>query len=190
MKGLRSAWERLRLAWRGGRLVFVDEAGVHVAMARLYGRAAPGQRAIGAVPQNWGDNVSIISAMGQAGLRATMTIAGAVDGDVFLTYVREVLCQALRKGDVVVMDNLGAHKVEGVREAIEAAGASLFYLPPYSPDLNPIEKCWSKMKTALRAAAARTREALDEAISDAIRAVSAQDAQGWFRSCGYVPTKR
>jgi transposase len=166
--------------------VFIDEAGVHVAMARLYGRASRGERALGSVPQNWGDNISIISAMGREGLRATMTVAGAVDGEVFLIYVREILCPTLKAGDVVVLDNLGAHKVEGVRQAIEAAGAELHYLPPYSPDLNPIEKCWSKIKTALRAAAARTREALDEAISGAISAVSAQDAERWFRFCGYV----
>jgi transposase len=167
-------------------MVFIDEAGVNVAMARLHGRAAPGARAIGAVPQNWGDNVSIISALGHDGLRASLTVAGAVDGDVFLIYVREVLCPTLKPDDIVVMDNLGAHKVEGVREAIAAAGARLEYLPPYSPDLNPIEKCWSKIKTALRAAAARTREALDDALSVAISAVSAQDAKRWFRFCGYV----
>ena len=180
----------LRRAWEAGTLVFVDEAGAHVAMARLYGRAAPGERAPGSVPQNWGDNVSMISALASDGLRATMTVPGAVDGEVFLIYVREVLCPALTGGDIVVMDNLGAHKVAGVREAIEAAGARLEYLPPYSPDLNPIEKCWSKVKTALRAAAARTREALDEAISGAIDAVSAHDAQAWFRSCGYLPANQ
>lgn len=166
--------------------MFLDEAGAHVAMARLYARAARGERATGSVPQNWGDNVSIISALGREGLRATLTVDGAVDGEVFLIYVREVLCPTLKAGDVVVLDNLGAHKVEGVREAIEAAGAELQYLPPYSPDLNPIEKCWSKIKGALRAAAARTREALDDAISSAIAAVSAQDAERWFRFCGYV----
>ena len=178
------------MAWQAGRLVFVDEAGAHVAMARRYGRAAPGQRAVGSVPQNWGDNISIISAMGREGLRATMTVEGAVDGEVFEIYVREVLCPSLAPGDVVVMDNLGAHRVEGVRLAIEAVGASLVFLPPYSPDFNPIEKCWSKIKTALRAAAARRREALDEAISKAISAVSADNAQAWFRSCGYLPTNQ
>jgi transposase len=176
----------LRRAWEVGRLVFIDEAGAHVAMARLHGRAAPGERATGAVPQNWGENVSMISALGREGLRASLTVAGAVDGEVFLIYLREVLCPTLKAGDVVVMDNLGAHKVTGVRDAIEAAGAELRYLPPYSPDLNPIEQCWSKIKTALRAAAARTREALDEAISRAIRAVSATDAESWFRFCGYL----
>ena len=178
------------MAWQAGRLVFVDEAGVNIAMARLYGRAAPGQRAAGSVPQNWGDNISIISAMGREGLRATMSVEGAVDGEVFLIYVCEVLCPKLTPGDVVVMDNLGAHKVEGVRAAIEAVGANLVYLPPYSPDLNPIEKCWSKIKTALRAASARTRAALDEAISTAISAVSADNAQAWFRSCGYVTSNQ
>ena len=148
--------------------MFVDEAGVNVAMGRTHARAEGGQRAVGSVPQNWGDNISIISAMGRDGLRATMSVDGAVDGEIFLIYVREVLCPALSEGDLVILDNLGVHRTRGVREAIEAVGANLLFLPPYSPDLNPIEKCWSKVKTALRAAAARTREALDEAISKAI----------------------
>ncbi len=114
-----------------------------------------------------------------------MTVAGAVDGIVFKTYVEAVLAPTLLKGDIVIMDNLGAHKVAGVSQLIEARGARVIYLPPYSPDLNPIEKCWSKIKTYLRAAKARTREALEEALKEALWLVSAKDAIGWFASCGY-----
>jgi transposase len=175
----------VRVAWQAGRLVFVDEAGVHVAMARLYGRAAPGQRAVGAVPQNWGDNISIISAMGHEGLRATMSVAGAVDGDVFLIYMRDVLCPELKPGDVVVMDNLGAHKVEGVREAIEAVGASLVYLPPYSPDLNPVEQAFAKLKALLRSEAARTVEALWAAVGRLVAGFPAAECIRYLAHCGY-----
>ncbi len=114
-----------------------------------------------------------------------MTVDGAVDGLVFLAYVEQVLAPTLSAGDVVVMDNLGAHKVKGVRETVEAKGAKLIYLPPYSPDLNPIEKCWSKIKTYLRAAKARTREALEKALKEALMLITVEDAAGWFASCGY-----
>lgn len=114
-----------------------------------------------------------------------MTISGAVDGLVFLSYVKQVLVPTLIKGDIVVMDNLSAHQSKAVREAIEACGARLVFLPPYSPDLNPIEKCWSKIKTALRAGKARTREALEAALKAALLTIMAEDAAGWFESCGY-----
>lgn len=115
-----------------------------------------------------------------------MTVEGATDGEVFRTYVRAVLAPTLSTGDIVVMDNLGAHKVEGVRETIEARGATIIYLPPYSPDLNPIERCWSKIKTALRAAKAHTREALDEALKHALITITESDARAWFKHCGYA----
>ena len=114
-----------------------------------------------------------------------MTVAGAVDTPCFLAYVEQVLCPTLQTGDVVVMDNLGAHKVSGVGELIAGRGATVIYLPPYSPDLNPIEKCWSKIKTALRAAKARTREALETALKAALLTVTKKDAANWFESCGY-----
>jgi transposase len=119
------------------------------------------------------------------GIAAPMTVAGAVDGIVFKTYVEKVLAPTLLKGDIVIMDNLGAHKVAGVGELIEARGARVIYLPPYSPDLNPIEKCWSKIKTYLRAAKARTREALEQALKEVLLTISEKDARGWFASCGY-----
>lgn len=169
----------------GGRLKFLDEAGSNLAMTRLYGRAVRGARVFDAVPQNYGENITMLACLSEAGLSAPMTVAGAVDGSVFLAYVEQVLSPTLSKDDVVIMDNLGAHKVKGVAEAIEARGAKVIYLPPYSPDLNPIEKCWSKIKTYLRAAKARTRETLEQALKEALLLVTERDAQGWFASCGY-----
>jgi transposase len=168
-----------------GRFKFIDEAGSNIAMTRLFGRAKPGERVVEAVPQNYGENVLMLAAVSLDGIDAPMTISGAVDGLVFLEYVKQVLCPTLKKGDVVVMDNLSAHKIKGVREEIEACGAKLIYLPPYSPDLNPIEKCWSKIKTYLRQAKARTREALEQALKEVLLLITKEDAKGWFMSCGY-----
>ena len=167
------------------RLKFLDEAGSNIAMTRLYGRAAPGERVNDATPQNYGENITMLAALSLFGIDAPMTIEGAVDGLVFRTYVEQVLAPTLARGDIVVMDNLGAHKVAGVIEAIEARGAKVIFLPPYSPDLNPIEKCWSKIKTYLRAAKARTPEALEKALKQALLLITANDAAGWFASCGY-----
>jgi len=167
------------------RLKFLDEAGSNIAMTRLYGRAAPGERVVDSAPQNYGENITMLATLSLSGISAPMTVAGAVDGVVFRTYVEAVLAPTLAEGDIVIMDNLGAHKVKGIRQLIEARGAKVIYLPPYSPDLNPIEKCWSKIKTYLRAAKARTREALEKALKEALQLVSAKDAIGWFASCGY-----
>lgn len=139
----------------------------------------------GAVPQNYGENVTVLAALDRQGVRAARAIDGATDGPVFLAFVRRVLCPQLRAGDVVVLDNLGAHKVAGVAEAVRAAGARLRYLPPYSPDYNPIEPCWSKVKALLRAAGARTRRRLYRALRDVLAQVTPKDAHGWFRHCGY-----
>lgn len=165
---------------------FIDESGVNLAMSRLYGRAPRGERVVGSVPQNRGSNITVLASLGRRGLAALMTVEGATDGEVFKVYAEEVLGPTLRRGDIVVMDNLGAHKVSGVREAIERRGAKVIYLPPYSPDLSPIEPCWSKIKTALRKAAARTREALEAALKQAVSMVSAADALAWFAHCGYT----
>jgi transposase len=167
------------------RLKFIDESGSNLALTRLYGRAAPGERVAEGVPQNYGENVTMLAAISLGGVQAPMTVNGAVDGAVFLSYVRGVLSVTLRAGDVVVMDNLKAHKVAGVREAIEACGARVEYLPPYSPDMNPIEKCWSKVKTYLRKAKARTREALEAALKEALLTITEADARAWFAHCGY-----
>lgn len=165
---------------------FLDEAGSNLAMTRVYGRAIKGARVIETVPHNYGENITMLASLSMFGIEAPMTINGAVDGVVFKVYVEEVLSPTLTAGDVVVMDNLPAHKVSGVRELIEARGAKLIYLPPYSPDLNPIEKCWSKIKTYLRAAKAQTREGLERALREALLLITEEDAQGWFKSCGYA----
>ena len=128
----------------------------------------------------------MLGALGVHGLQAVMTVDGATDTDVFRTYVKRVLGPTLVPGDIVVMDNLRAHKAVGVQQALARRGARLLYLPPYSPDLSPIEPCWSKVKTALRTAKARTRAALDTAITGALITVTSTDAQGWFRHCGYT----
>jgi len=166
-------------------LIFVDEPGRHIDMARTYAWAPRGQRAYAAKPRNRGQAVTLIGAMGVQGLVATMTVDGGTDGEVFRSYVGQVLVPHLRPGNVVIMDNLKAHKVAGIREAIEAAHATLCYLPAYSPDLSPIEWCWSKVKTALRTRAARTRESLELAWRDALASVTARDARHWVAHCGY-----
>ena len=167
-------------------LVFMDESGVNRAMTRTHARSLQGARAFGTAPRNWGRNVSILGALSLRGPLECMCVNGATDGRVFLTCLREVLVPQLWPGAVVVMDNLGAHKVKGVRELIEAAGARVLYLPPYSPDFNPIEHAWSKLKNYLRGVAARTSDALDRAISQGLATISAQDATGFFTHCGYL----
>ncbi|MDB5868120.1 MAG: tnpF1 [Polaromonas sp.] len=154
-------------------------------MTRRHGRA---RRVHDAVPKNWGRNVTVLGSLSCQGLEAVMRVEGATDGAVFLAKVRQGLTPTStpKPGDVVVMDNLGAHKVDGIRSAIEARGATLMYLPPYSPHYSPIEPCCSKLKTCLRAIKARTREALDTALSYVIDTVTPSDAKGWFKHCGYA----
>lgn len=162
-------------------MVFLDESGVSTQMTRRYARAPRGIRVHETTPEgNW-KILTILGAMSVRGMIATMTIEAATDAEIFLAYLDHVLCPALRPGDVVVMDNLSSHKVTGVRERIEATRAEVLYLPPYSPDLNPIEKAWAKLKQLLRAARARTVDALEKAISDLLPAITTQDAQAWFR---------
>jgi transposase len=167
-------------------LIFIDESGVTTDLTRRYGRAPRGQRVREGTPGGHWHSVTLLGAVGVAGWKATMSIAGAADGDVFLSYLREVLGPQLQAGDVVVMDNLSAHKVAGVRESIEARGAELRYLPPYSPDYNPIEACWSMVKQKLRALRARSLEALDQAIPEALRLITAEHTAAFFRHCGYA----
>jgi transposase len=154
-------------------------------MTRAWGRAPRGERIAEATPQGHWKVLTTLGAMSLRGMEAAMTIEAATDGEIFTAYVEQVLCPKLKPGDVVVLDNLSAHKVAGIDEKIEACGARLLYLPPYSPDLNPIEKLWFKLKQFLRAAKARTAEALDQAITEALRTITAQNAQAWFRHCGY-----
>lgn len=168
------------------RLRFLDESGVNLAMTRRYGRAPKGARVLDTVPQNDGLHVTMLGALSLYGIDAVMTVEGATDAEVFLAYVEHVLAPTLQPGEIVVMDNLRAHNVDGVQHAIEGRGARLLSWPPYSPDLSPIEHCWSKLKTSLRSAKARTREALDTAIMHALTTVTASDARSWFSYCGYT----
>lgn len=154
-------------------------------MTRHYGRAPGGERVGEATPQSHWHTLTVLSAITQQGVLASMTIEDATDGDVFLAYLEQVLGPQLHAGQLVIMDNLRAHKVEGVRERIEARGARLVYLPPYSPDFNPIEQIWAKVKQWLRSAKARTVEALEQAIADALKAITAKDTAGCFAGCGY-----
>lgn len=186
MKALRAAWPEQSAGIRPEDFVFVDESGVNRAMTRTYARSLCGTRAFGSAPRNGGDNVSILGALCLRGTLESMCVNGATDGRVFLTYLKDVLVPRLWPGAAVVMDNLGAPKVKGVRELIEGAGARLLCLPPYSPDFNPIEMAWSKLKNGLRKTAARTTQALDRAIGEGLRAINAQDARGFFKHCGYA----
>jgi transposase len=163
------------------RLIFLDESGVTTSMTRLYARGAGGGRIHEATPGGHWKIMTILGAMSLNGMVATMTIEEPTDTDIFLAYVEHLLYPALKPGDVVVMDNLSAHKAPQVREWIEKAGAELLYLPPYSPDLNPIEKAWAKLKQLLRAAQARSKEALDLALTEALPRITPDNAKAWFR---------
>lgn len=167
------------------RLVFLDESGVTTEMTRRYGRAPRGERVAEATPAGRWKIVTLLGAITLQGLLATMTIESPTDGDVFLAYLEQVLCPQLQPGHVVVMDNLSAHKVAGVRQLIQARGAQLLYLPPYSPDFNPIEQCWAKIKEILRSAKARTLQLLEDAVTLAITAITTDNASAWFHHCGY-----
>jgi transposase len=185
--------EFLRAAWKvmvaqsldARRLVFVDEMGTNTSLSAVYGWAKKGQRAHCSVPRNRGKNTTLLSSMSVDGMGPSLAVEGATNSDVFETYVEQVLAPTLRKGQVVVMDNLSAHKGERIRELIEKRGCELLYLPPYSPDFNPIEEAFSKIKGLLRKAEARSRETLLGAIGVAISALSAKDACGFFEHCGY-----
>jgi transposase len=155
-------------------------------MTRLWGRAPRGERIAEAAPQGHWKVLTTLGAMSLRGIDAAMTIESPTDGEVFTAYLDQVLCPKLRPGDVVIMDNLSAHKVAGIRERIEACQARLLYLPPYSPDLNPIEKAWFKLKQFLRAAKARTADALDQAVTEALKTITPENAAAWFRHCGYA----
>jgi transposase len=168
------------------RFVFVDECSSNTSLAPLYGWARKGERAHQKAPRNWGKNITLISSIGKEwGMGASLVVEGSTNGAVFQTYLEEVLCPTLKRGQVVVMDNLSAHKGERVRELIEGKGCELVYLPPYSPDFNPIEQAFSKLKSYLRTACARSREILMEVIGEALRTISASDAEGFFEHSGY-----
>jgi transposase len=186
VKARREAWREKTAGLDLHRLVFLDESGAKTNMTRLYGRSFGGERLVDAAPHGHWCTTTVLSAMRVDGSTAPMVIEGPTDGEVFDAYVGQVLTRSLRPGDIVVMDNLAPHKRPGVIAAIEAAGAEVWFLPPYSPDFNPIEKMWSKIKAFLRKAKARTWEALLAAIKAALEEVSDSDARNWFQSCGYI----
>jgi transposase len=166
--------------------VFVDESGFHTSMMRLRARAPRGRRAYGKIPRNRGKNQTLIASVTlEGGMGEAISIKGPTDAEVLETYVERFLAPTLEAGQVVVLDGLGAHRTERVRELIGERGAGLLFLPSYSPDLNPIEQAFSKIKNAVRKAGARTREALDEALGEALGAVTLGDVAGWFSHCGY-----
>lgn len=167
-------------------LVFIDESGVQNNMTRLYGRILGGERLRDSAPGAHWNTTTMISSIRYDGSITAMTMDGATDTLSFEVYISKILCPSLGKDDIVIMDNLSSHKASGIRKIIEDTGASLLYLPPYSPDFNPIEMMWSKIKTYLRKTKARSSKALDEAISAAFTTISESDAKGWFSFCGYV----
>jgi transposase len=168
------------------RFVFVDECSSNTSLAPLYGWAPKGERAHQKAPRNWGKNITLLSSISkERGMRASLVVEGSTNGTVFQTYLEDVLLPTLKRGQVVVMDNLSAHKGERVRELIEAKGCELIYLPPYSPDFNPIEGAFSKLKSYLRDACARSQQALMEVIGEALSTISTSDALGFFEHCGY-----
>ena len=181
----RRAWAAAQPSFDTSRLVFLDETWATTNMARRYGRAPRGQRVVGAVPHGHWRTTTVIAALRAEGIVAPLVLDGAVDGPAFLAYVEQFLAPALRPGDVLVMDNLGSHKVAGVREAVEARGATLLYLPPYSPDLNPVEQVFAKLKALLRAEAARTVEALWAAVGRLIARFPAAECARYLAHCGY-----
>lgn len=171
------------------RLIFIDESGSHIAMTRTHAWAPRGERAHGVVPRNRGRVTTMLGALSIDGIEAMMTVEGGTTAAVFLRFLDEHLVPRLRPGDVVIMDNLGAHHARGVRERIEACGASIRYQPPYSPDLNPIEHAWSKIKTLLRTFGARTVALLMTAIAHAASFITPSDAAAWFNHCRAIPAQ-
>jgi len=184
----RGAWHaEVRACTDPAKLVFLDESGVDTAMTRTHARAPRGRRAVGRVPGGHWKRLTILGALAADGLVAAMTVAATTTTEVFLAFVERVLLPALRTrpGCLVVMDNLAPHKAQPVRAAFEAAGVAYRYLPPYSPDLNPIEPAWSKLKADLRAREARSLDQLDAELPHALGQITARNAQGWFRHAGY-----
>jgi transposase len=169
------------------RFVFVDECSTNISLSPIYARAPRGERARGKAPRNWGKNVSLVCAIDSAGVKPSMSVEGAVDGRAFEAYVERFLVPTLKRGQIVVMDNLSVHKSKDVERLVEGAGCELLFLPPSEapPDFNPIEEAFSKAKGILRKAGARTREALVEATGRALDAITCQDIRGFYADCGY-----
>ena len=175
--------------WQQTQRMQVSRWSMSRAIKGLYARAPKGKRAYGSVPRNRGKNMTLIAGLSRQGMTASMILDGAANGVAFEIYMEQILAPSLTAGQIVVMDNLSIHKGAKVRSAIEARGCQLLFLTGYSPDLSPIEEAFSKLKAALRRASARTREALEEAICQAVEVITAQDARGWFAHCGYLPAE-
>ncbi|SMB98817.1 putative transposase, fragment [Hymenobacter roseosalivarius DSM 11622] len=175
------------IAGRGDvhRFYFLDETGLRLDYCRRYARAPGGRRVGGAVPLTRGRSLTLIGALGVRGLTAVQVLAGALNQRRFAFYVGRVLGPQLRRGDVLVLDNLAVHKLGGLREGLAARGVEVLFLPPYSPDFTPVEQAWSKLKTNLRQAQARTGQALEAAIQTAVEWITGDDAKAWFNHCGY-----
>lgn len=185
MKAAREIWFEGQLDLDPEKLIFIDETGATTKMVRPYGRAPRGERCRAAVPHGHWKTTTFTAGLRIGGLAAPMILDGPMDGDAFRAYVTQVLVPELESGDIVIMDNLPAHKVSGVRDAIGAAGAKLIYLPPYSPDFNPIEMAFAKLKALLRAAAARTIPDLWDALNNAFAAFTANECRNYFAAAGY-----
>jgi transposase len=185
VEALRDKFAVLQPTLDPSKLVFIDESGSNVAMTPDYAWAPRGQRVHDWVPRNRGTVTTMVGAMALTGLLAIMTVEGGTDEEVFEAFVRNVLVPKLQPGHIVVMDNVGAHKCQAALARIEQAGASVLFLPPYSPELNPIEEYWSKLKHLLKKFGARTRDDLDFAIACCIERITSDDAAGWFRHAGY-----
>lgn len=181
----RKAWKKEQPSLDARQLVFLDESGVNTGMTRLYGRAAKHERVIDAVPDTRFHRTTILSSVRLDGTTIPLVFEGALNGDIFRAYVNQMLAPSLKPGDIVIMDNLSSHKVRGIAEAIEAVGASVMFLPPYSPDLNPIELMWSKIKAILRKLKICSKDLLDDALAFAFNSVSTSDISGWFKHDGY-----
>jgi len=182
----RKAFKSLSLAWHPDRLLFIDETGVNLAMIRRYGWAPIGERAIGYAPFHRGENATLVAALTIEGIEAPFLFPGAMDTMALRTYVVEVLVPRLRRRDIVLWDNLPVHEDSEVGQAILSVGARLVFLPPYSPELNPIELAWSKVKGRLRQLAERTWPRLTRAVRHALRMIVPSDCEAWFRHCGYA----
>ena len=185
MKAAREAWFAEQIELDPERLIFLDECGTNTKMARLYGRSKRGERCRAAIPHGHWKTTTLVAGLSTDGIVAPMVMDGAMDGEMFSAYVKTLLAPCLMPGDIVIMDNLPAHKVAGARQAIEAVGATLLFLPAYSPDFNPIEKAIAQIKAFLRKAGARTKPQLDKAIAEAISLVTPQNATNYFIKCGY-----
>ncbi len=185
----RRQWRNWQSWLKPDRLVFVDETGAKTNMARLRGRSPCGQRLHAAVPWGHWKTTTFVAGLRSSGLTAPMLLDGAMNGVAFKTYVEQVLAPSLKPGDIVVMDNLSSHKVDGVRQAIKAAGAFLLYVPPYSPDLNPIELAFAKLKALLRKAAARTIDDLWQVIAQSLDKFTPGECQNFITHAGYGSIK-